>query len=169
MKSVLLNDPHFVMALAQVLDQQCIIGFIDVKQDVDEAFHVYTYNCSCPRDEPISVLLKLLPERSICELYLNSINQVGTGQGYDLRLLDLIPQELNLPTILAGGASHSQHLINGLQYERVNAVATAHLFNFVGNELEKASKSVRTQGVDLANWPHLSELKTIVSVQGITI
>ena len=167
--SVLLNDPQFVMALAQEFGQQCIIGSIDIKQDMDGAFHIYTDNGSCPRHEPVSDLLKLLPERSIGELYLNSINQDGTGQGYDLRLLDLIPQELNLPTILAGGAGQSQHLINGLQDERVDAVATAHLFNFVGNGLEKARESVRTQDVDLASWPPLSELKTILSVKGISI
>jgi len=100
---------------------------------------------------------------------LNSINQDGTGQGYDLGVLDLIPYQLNLPTILAGGAGHSQHLINGLLDERVDAVATAHLFNFVGDGLKKARESIRLQDVDLANWASFSELKSDLSMKGIPI
>ena len=42
--------------------------------------------------------------------------------------------------------------------KRVDAVATANLFNFVGDGLKKARESIRLQDVDLANWPPLSEL-----------
>ena len=167
--SVLFDDPEFVSTLAQEFGRQCVVGAIDIKQEVDGTYHVYTDNGSCQRTEPITKLLEQLPEKSVGELYLNSINQDGTGQGYDLGLLELIPHQLNLPTILAGGAGHSQHLINGLLDERVDAVATAHLFNFVGDGLKKARESVRLQDVDLANWPTLFELKQDFYTKGIAI
>jgi len=167
--SVLFDDPQFVSTLAQEFGRQCVVGAIDIKKEVDETYHVYTNNGSCQRHEPVTQLLEQLPEKSVGELYLNSINQDGTGQGYDLGLLDLIPHQLNLPTILAGGAGHSQHLIDGLLDERVDAVATAHLFNFVGDGLKKARESIRLQDVDLANWPLLSELKSDLSMKGIVI
>lgn len=167
--SALFNEPQFVSTLAQEFGQQCVVGAIDIKQEVDGTYHVYTNNGSRLRHEPVSSLLGRLPEKSVGELYLNSINQDGTGQGYDLGLLDLIPHQLNLPTILAGGAGHSQHLINGLLDKRVDAVASAHLFNFVGDGLKQARESVRVQNVDLANWPPLSELKEDLSMKGIAI
>ena len=164
--SVLFDDPQFVSSLAQEFGQQCVVGAIDVKQEVDGVYHIYTNNGFCQRHEPVTKLLEQFPEKSVGELYLNSINQDGTGQGYDLGLLDLIPHQLNLPTILAGGAGHSQHLINGLLDERVDAVATAHLFNFVGDGLKKARDSIRLQGFDLANWPPLCQLKSCLSMKG---
>ena len=167
--SALFDDPPFVTTLAQEFGQQCVVGAIDIKQDVDRAYHVYTNNGSCQRNEPVTKLLEQLPEKSVGEFYLNSINQDGTGQGYDLGLLDLIPYQLNLPTILAGGAGHSQHLINALLDERVDAVATAHLYNFVGDGLKKARESIRLQDVDLANWASFSELKSDLSMKGISI
>jgi imidazole glycerol-phosphate synthase subunit HisF len=167
--SALFNDPQFVKALAQEFGQQCVVAAVDIKHDLDGTYRVYTDNGSCGRHEPVHNLLEQLPERSVGELYLNSINQDGTGQGFDLRLLDQIPQQLNLPTILAGGAGHSQHLIDGLFDERVDAVATAHLFNFVGDGLKKARESIRVQDVDLANWTPLSELKLNLSVKGSAI
>ena len=167
--SALFNDPEFVMGLAQEFGQQCVVGAIDVKHDDNGTYYVYTDNGSCERHEAVSSLLEKLPEKCVGELYLNSINQDGTGQGYDLRLLDLIPHQLNLPTILAGGAGHSQHLIDGLLDERIDAVATAHLFNFVGDGLKKARESIRVHDVDLANWSPLSELKLDLSLKGIAI
>jgi len=165
--SVLFDDPQFGSTLAQEFGQQCVVGAIDFKQDVEETHHVYTHNGSWLRHEPVTKLLEQFPKKCVGELYSNSINQDGTGQGYDLRLLDLIPSQLNLPTILVGGAGHSQHLINGLRDKRVDAVATAHLFNFVGDGLKKARESIRLQGVELANWPPLSELKSDLSMKGI--
>lgn len=167
--SVLFDDPQFVSTLAQEFGQQCVVGAIDVKREVDRTYHVYTNNGSCQIFEPVTNLLEQLPEKSVGELYLNSINQDGTGQGYDIGLLELIPQQLNLPTILAGGAGHSQHLIAGLLDERVSAVATAHLFNFVGDGLKKARESIRWRGVDLANWTSLSELKSDLLMKRIEI
>ena len=167
--SVLFDDPQFVSTLAQEFGQQCVVGAIDIKQEVGGTYHVYTNNGSCQRHELVTQLLEQLPKKSVGELYLNSINQDGTGQGYDLGLLDLIPHQLNLPTILAGGAGHSQHLIDGLLDERVDAVATAHLFNFVGDGLKRARESIRVQNVDLANWTPLSELKSDLFIKGIAI
>ena len=167
--SVLFDDPQFVSTLAQEFGRQCVVGAIDIKQKVDGTYHVCTNNGSCERHELVAKLLEQLPEKSVGELYLNSINQDGTGQGYNLGLLNLIPHQLNVPTILAGGAGHSQHLIEGLLDERVDAVATAHLFNFVGEGLKKARESVRLHDIDLASWPTLFELKSELSIEGIEI
>lgn len=167
--SALFDDLKFVMSLAQEFGQQCVVGAIDIKHEANGSYHIYTDNGSYLMHEPVTNLLEQLPERSVGELYLNSINQDGTGQGYDLSLLDLIPSQLNLPTILAGGAGHSQHLINGLLDERVDGVATAHLFNFIGDGLKKARESVNLQNINLANWPSLSELKSDLYVKGIAI
>ena len=39
---------------------------------------------------------------------------------------------------MAGGVGNSVHLAEGLNRREVDAVATAHLFNFVGDGLERA-------------------------------
>lgn len=167
--SALFNDPDFVMELAKEFGQQCIVGAIDIGIDTTGAYKVYTENGSFLRDEPASVLLESLPKKSVGELYLNSIKQDGTGQGYDLDMLKIIPKQLNLPLILAGGAGHSKHFLDGLLDERVDAVATAHLFNFVGDGLKKARASLREQDVELANFPSLLDLKKGLSIGGLTI
>ena len=53
-------------------------------------------------------------------------------------MLNFLPKTWSFPVILAGGAGNNHHLQDGLKDERVDAVATANLFNFVGDGLKKA-------------------------------
>jgi cyclase len=162
--SVLFDDPQFVVNLSREFGQQCVVGAIDLKRDTGGVYKIYTGNGNYMCSEPASYLLSLLPESSVGELYLNSIIQDGTGQGYDFELLNLIPEHFNLPIILAGGAGHSQHLVDGLRDERVDAVATAHLFNFVGDGLKKAREFVFAQNIQLAQWPSINQFKVDLSL-----
>ena len=86
------------------------------------------------------------------EVYLNSMDRDGTGQGYDFGTLSILPEIFALPVILAGGVGNSKHLIEGLNHKYVDAVATANLFNFVGDGLQKARAKLKKEGISLANW-----------------
>jgi cyclase len=92
------------------------------------------------------------------ELYLNSIDRDGTGQGYDFDLLDQLPVDCSVPVILAGGVGNGQQLAVGFADPRVDAVATAHLFNFVGDGLQRARQTLMDQGANLPVWPTLEQL-----------
>ena len=56
------------------------------------------------------------------------------------------------PVILAGGVGNAAHLAAGLADSRVDGVATAHLFNFVGNGLKQARQTLIDSGVNLPLW-----------------
>ena len=56
------------------------------------------------------------------------------------------------PIILAGGVGNSRHLADGLFDERIDAVATAHLFNFVGDGLSKAREELIQTDCKLPKW-----------------
>lgn len=167
--TALFSCPSFLSDMAKEFGQQCIIGSLDIKKHTDNEYHIFTNNgskmiCGRPQD-----LITKLPINAIGELYLNSVDQDGTSQGYDLGLLDLLPKNFELPIILAGGVGNTQHLLSGLLDHRVEAVATANLFNFVGDGLMKARQSLVAQGQPLANWPTLQSLKVELAEKGVTI
>ena len=66
---------------------------------------------------------------------------------------------------MAGGVGNANHFIEGLQEKKIDAVATAHLFNFIGNGLSIARKKVIEQGIDLATWYNLEDFKSILNKQ----
>jgi cyclase len=150
--TALIEAPSLLTELASVFGQQCIVGSIDVKQ-VEGAFRVFTENGSRMCEGSPEEALAKIPRDAVGELYMNSIDRDGTGQGYDFRILELLPSDWTTPVILAGGVGNSGHIIEGFRDSRVDATATAHLFNFVGDGLRKAREAVRREGYQLAVWP----------------
>ena len=64
-----------------------------------------------------------------------------------------MPEICPIPIILAGGVGNAKHLAVGFLDDRVDAVATANLFNFVGDGLQRARELLVSNGCSLAIWP----------------
>ena len=72
-------------------------------------------------------------------------------------LLDQLPLDCPVPIILAGGVGNWMHMASGLADPRVDAVATAHLFNFIGDGLQRARELLLEEGIELAIWPAIED------------
>ena len=84
-------------------------------------------------------------------MYLNSMDKDGTGFGYDLNILNSIPKNFNVPLILAGGAGNYKHFIPALENKKIDAVATANLFNFINDGLKIARINLLKK-FNFPNW-----------------
>jgi cyclase len=142
------NSP-LVAALAGRYGQQAIVGSLDIRREGGE-LGVFSDKASAP--ESTVSFMNLVADGHVGEVYLNSIDQDGTGQGMDLEILEVVGASSPIPVILAGGAGKPAHLAEAIASPRVNAVATANLLNFVGDGLRKAREAIRDSGIDLASW-----------------
>jgi cyclase len=75
-------------------------------------------------------------------------------------MLESMPMTIGVPLILVGGAGKPEHFEFGLCDPRVDAVCTAHLFNFVGNSLQISREHLLKTGIPLVRWDG-SQLKTL--------
>ena len=149
--SLLAKDEDAITKIASKFGQQCLVASVDVKKTGD-GLRCFVENGTTMLSASLSEYLKDIVLLPIGELYLNSMDRDGTGQGYDYDLLDSLPTPMHIPVILAGGAGKDTHLIEGLNDGRVDAVGTAHLFNFVGDGLINARNSLYKIEMNLAEW-----------------
>jgi cyclase len=149
--SLLAKDKDTIKKIASKFGRQCLIASVDVKKTSD-GLRCFVENGSTMLTASLSEYLKDILKLPIGELYLNSIDRDGTGQGYDYDLLDSLPTPMPIPIILAGGAGKDTHLIEGLDDSRVDAVGIAHLFNFVGDGLINARNLLHKIKMNLAKW-----------------
>ena len=147
----LYSSPKLVNSLSEEFGSQCIVASVDVK-NMDENYSIWIENGSKEIEIDVKEYLMNLANMPIGEIYYNSIDRDGTGQGYLMKMLDLLPEDISVPVIIAGGAGKYHHLSEGLENDQVDAVATAHLFNFVGDGLIKARNGLLEEGYDLAKW-----------------
>jgi len=155
--TVLFSNLDIVKSLSENFGAQCIVGSVDLKIK-DNLFKIYTNGGNTLSELDPTIFLKELCTKNIGELYMNSIDHDGTGNGYNFKMLEIIPADFKLPIIIAGGVGHDKHLIEGLRNPIVNAAATAHLFNFVGDGLKRARKNILLNNINLASWPDIEEV-----------
>ena len=147
----LYKQPTLVSDLIHKYGSQCIVASVDYKF-IGGNYVVFVENGSFPIDMPLSDYLNYLQKLHIGEIYLNSIDQDGTGQGYFLQALSDINLTVPVPLILAGGAGNERHLLSGLGIAGVDAVSTANLFNFIGDGLPAARRLLLENNINLAIW-----------------
>jgi imidazole glycerol-phosphate synthase subunit HisF len=148
--SLFINKP-LVHEIAEEFGQQCIIAAIDIMK-YEKKYKIFVNNGQNKIEGEIYLEIKDILSLPIGEVYLNSIDRDGTGQGYLIDLIDLIDEANSTSIIIAGGAGNFQHLFEGLNIDKIDAVATAHLFNFVGNGLYQARKKLIDKKYDLPIW-----------------
>ena len=109
----LLSSSKEINLLSKYLGNNCIVGSIDLKLRNKELF-VWSNNSNELTKFTLKTFLNNISKYPIGELYLNSIDRDGTGQGYLFEILEQIPKKLIFPVILAGGAGNWKHLHEGL-------------------------------------------------------
>ncbi len=162
--TLLVENSDVIKDIVREFGQQCTVASIDVKKS-DSGYKVWTHNGCIQQSEPLEYWIESAANLPVGEIYLNSIDRDGTGHGYQFDLIKHIPQGISVPVIMAGGAGQYLHLNEGLNHESIDAVATAHLFNFVGTGLKNARIELIKNGHDLPDWDVdlASQLKNILS------
>jgi cyclase len=151
LNSSLFENPNLVFELVKIYGSQSIVASIDYKIK-DKTISVFINDGSTEINMDLKSYIKYVQSLGVGEIYLNSIDKDGTGFGYDFDTINNIVDCINLPLIIAGGAGNESHLLEGLKVEKINAVATANLFNFIGDGLINARDIILKKGENLAKW-----------------
>lgn len=149
--SSLAKDPELIKKLIQRYGSQSVVASIDYK-NIDGVNEVFINNGSTRISSSLKEYLSYVETFQIGEIYLNSIDKDGTGFGYDFETIREVSESITVPLIIAGGAGNEKHLIEGLKIPEVSAVATANLFNFIGDGIPNARNKVIEAGLNVTDW-----------------
>ena len=145
------SNPDAVRSIIAKYGSQCVIASVDYKL-INGRPTVFIENGSQEIPEELGAYLTLLKNFDVGEILLNSIDYDGTGFGFDLSTIAVHARTLKIPLIAMGGAGNSAHLKAALGIDGVSSVATANLFNFIGNGLPLARSDLLDSSFNLAAW-----------------
>mgnify|MGYP001178450574 CR=1 FL=1 len=146
--TAIFKKPEVIEKISKIYGKQSIIASVDfIKM---KNFYYPKINCAKITVKiKLNKYLKLIENLGVGEIYLNSIDRDGTGQGCDLDVLKSVPRKINTPLIISGGVGKSIHMLKALKNKKVDAIATANLLNFIGNSLKKAREEVYSSNKDI--------------------
>ena len=127
-----IENPLFVKQATEAFGSQSIVVSIDAKRTRDGKYEVYTHGARKRTGKFATEVARLMEEQGAGELLLNSIDNDGTMEGYDLELIKEVSSSVNIPVIACGGAGTIEDF--GLAVNKVgaSAVAAGSLFVFHG-------------------------------------
>jgi len=134
-------DNKFIKQASQEFGSQCIIISIDVKK-YDNEYYVYSNNGQVKTDINIKKYLKIVEENNAGEVMVNSIDNDGKGQGFDLDLIKLVENNINLPQICCGGAGEYNHFLQVAKQTNVDGIAAANFFQHIDQSVYITKKKL---------------------------
>jgi cyclase len=119
--------PELVTELADAFGRQCVVAAVAVKRDPDLGWRVFLKGGTEPTERSAMEWLWQLSELGAGEILLTSMDRDGTGDGFDVQLLEQAAQ-LPIPLIASGGAGLEIHFLEALEHG-ADAVLAATLFH----------------------------------------
>lgn len=147
--SSVVKDPKLISDLAKEFGSQCIVVAIDTKF-VDGSDWVFVKGGREMTDLKTLEWAKKVEELGAGEILLTSMDGDGTKNGFDLRLIRLISDTINIPVIASGGAGKIEDFENVFTETKATGALAASIFHFgeikindLKNELKSKKIAIR--------------------------
>ncbi len=138
------RDPSLVSRMAESFGSQCVVVAVDVKRSGGRL----TVMVNGGREETSLEAVdwsRKLESLGAGEILLTSMDRDGTGQGYDLPLLQAVSGNVRIPVIASGGAGCLDHLAEAFE-AGAHGVLAATIFHFRDSSLPRARAYLRQRG-----------------------
>jgi cyclase len=122
-----LDDLEFIKKASSIFGAQCIVCSIDVK-NIDGEYKVFTKSKGVLDINPLELAIKY-QEYGAGEILLTSVDHEGSTNGYDIELIKLFKDKLEIPIILNGGMGKPEHAVEAIE-NGADAIAAAYIFHF---------------------------------------
>jgi imidazole glycerol-phosphate synthase subunit HisF len=130
--SAALSDPRLVTSIANVVGGQSVVAVLDVRRDNKGAPLVWTHNGERSTGKLAGDAAKLMADSGAGEIIVNSIDNDGAMQGYDLPLIAEVLAAVSVPVTALGGAGSLAHIRTLIERFGLVGAAAGSLFVFKG-------------------------------------
>lgn len=144
--SALYRQPNLAKEIVDKYGTQALVVSLDVKSLNDE---YYCFSQSAQQQQcSLQQWFEQNANLNFGELLINSIDQDGMMQGFDIALLNYCLKRSDRPVILCGGASTSADFITAVK-SGADAVCGGSIFYWEGESIISAKKAMLNAGINV--------------------
>jgi len=128
-----LNNINLCQEIGSIIGNQSVVVVIDVKKKkIFGGYDIYTHNGTKRSDWKLEDLIAQLEKIGVGELVINSIDNDGAMQDYDLSLIENIRSKCSMPITALGGAGSLDDVNKLIKKFKIIGAAAGSLFVFKG-------------------------------------
>ncbi len=152
--SAALANPQVISDASDRYGSQCIVVAIDAKRRTGddaaargEGWDVYSHGGRKNTGLDAVEWAREMARRGAGEILLTSMDRDGTKSGFDLALTRAVADSVDVPVIASGGVGNLDHLADGVQQGRADAVLAASIFHYGEHTVAEAKAHMRARGI----------------------
>jgi cyclase len=149
MNTAAVNDPSLVSEAADKVGAQCIVVAIDAKRTGPDKWEVFTHGGRKNAGLDAIEWAREVVRRGAGEILLTSMDRDGTQNGFDLDLTRRVAEAVTVPVIASGGVGNLQHLADGVQQGKADAVLAASIFHYGTYTVRQAKEYMKDRGIEV--------------------
>ena len=143
------TNPEIVAEASGKVGSQCIVVAIDAKQTAPGKWEVFTHGGRRNTGLDAIEWARKVESLGAGEILLTSMDRDGTKNGFDLGLTRAISDAVRIPIIASGGVGTLEHLADGVDQGRADAVLAASIFHFGQHTVHEAKEFMRARGIEV--------------------
>ena len=168
-----LSEPSVIDDASSKFGTQCIVVAIDARRirgkrsldsgsnykqndvliDTNSRWEVFTHGGRKPTGIDAIRWAKKVSDLGAGEILLTSMDEDGHEDGYDLELIRMVSESVNVPVIASGGAGNLRHLQEAFDTGKADAVLAASIFHFGTYSIAEAKKYLASRGIPIRPMP----------------
>ncbi len=130
--SALINT-NLCQEIGSIIGNQSVVVVIDVKRrKLFGGYDIYTHNGTKKSKWNLLDFITKLEEISVGEIVINSIDNDGVMQGYDISLIESVRNKCSMPITVLGGAGSLNDIKKIINKFKIIGAAAGSLFVFNG-------------------------------------
>ena len=141
-----LKNPSLIQEAAATFGSQCIVLSIEAKKMPDGNYEAFSDNGRERSGKNVLEWVRQGIEMGAGEILLTSIDQEGTGCGYDIDLISKISSIVSIPLIVCGGAGSCDDFLDVIRYGPVDALCASSIFHYKKLERYRDMNTVEQEG-----------------------
>ena len=108
-----------------------IVSALEVIKDKETGdYMLFTDNGRNSTGKDVVSWAKILEDIGIGEFLLTSVDNEGTGKGFDYRLIRLLRENTNTPCIVHGGIGKKEHVLEAFKDSGLSSVSCSSIFHY---------------------------------------
>jgi cyclase len=143
------DNPALVEEAACRFGSQAIVVAVDARSRGPGSWEVFTHGGRKARGLDAVEWAAEMARRGAGEILLTSMDRDGTKSGFDLELTRAVSEAVPVPVIASGGVGTLDHLAQGIEQGRADAVLAASVFHFGEISIPDAKSFLAARGIEM--------------------
>jgi len=146
--SAAIKNQEFVKESADHFGSQCIVVAVDVKK-IGSDWIVFSHGGTVNTGINAITWLEKVQNLGAGEILLTSMDKDGTKSGFDIDLLKIATNMLQIPVIASGGIGKKEHFFEGVAEGGASALLAASVFHFNKYSINEVKKYLMSKNIQV--------------------